>query len=76
MSYAYWRHTKSGDVFAVETDAQHKVIAACGALHYKQVTQDNLDNPEFNWHTEDAEWFEMEKDNWRLVEPTEYYQPD
>lgn len=48
---AIYRHKKSGDIFAIETDDAGQVIAACGPLFGKDFDPKKLDYDEY-WNTE------------------------
>ena len=49
MVNQYWKHNTSGETYAVQVDDQNKnVISACGPLYYKEATQANLDEWNFN----------------------------
>lgn len=65
MAIQLWQHTTTGDVFAVETDANGEVVAVSGALHYTKfeaaLQMDGIDgNPE------DVEWINEHIDEFRL----------
>ena len=38
MARAFWRHSTSGDIYAVETNEDGKAWAAVGPLYYTDVT--------------------------------------
>ncbi len=67
MENYYWAHRSSGEVYAVQFKIGH-VFSACGPLHYKEVTQANLNEWNFNSESEDAVWIDESQDEFNLVE--------
>ena len=48
---ALYRHTKSGDLFAIETDAEGRVLSASGPLLSEDLDPKTLDYDAY-WNTE------------------------
>lgn len=53
MKYEFWRHTTSGEVFAVEIDGE-AVVGVCGPLHHAEVH--TVDLPDYEYSAEDVDW--------------------
>jgi hypothetical protein len=50
---AIYRHKKSGDIFAIETDEQGNVFSTCGPLLFQSLDPKLLDYDDY-WNTEIA----------------------
>lgn len=52
MVTKFWRHAKSGEVWAVEFGADGELIGSCGPLPYDEISPDDY----FNFTAEDVDW--------------------
>ena len=52
MTYEYWQHEKSGEVYAVELNEEGLAERAYGPIHYTEITKQNL--PHFDFDVEDG----------------------
>ena len=66
MLYQFWRHGRSGEVYAVQCTEDGEVLGVCGPLHYSEVRVELLDAMDYS--TEDVEWMRDHQDEFVLVE--------
>lgn len=66
MTYEYWQHQKSGELYAVRLD-EHRVNAAYGPIHHTDFTAQNL--PHFDWDEEDGLFVTSLAEEFKMVSP-------
>jgi len=52
----YIQNSTSGDVYAVQTNEDNKIVTACGELHHSEVTAENLNPWNFDNDPQLVEW--------------------
>lgn len=67
MRNQYWKHNTSGEVYAVQTKNSY-VHSACGPLHHREVTPENLETWNFNNDPELADDLDSNQADYHLVE--------
>lgn len=65
----YWQHKTSGDTYAVQVDESGAVVGACGPLYFRERTQENIDDFNFNNDQEVADDLNDDQDSYRLADP-------
>jgi hypothetical protein len=56
IRYEFWKHNKSGDIYAVRI-LEGKITGAVGPLHWKEQEDKNLPNFHYDDYLEGVEWF-------------------
>ncbi|HUS83494.1 MAG TPA: hypothetical protein VM013_09610 [Dehalococcoidia bacterium] len=71
MKSQYWRHTRTGEVYAVIVGDDGTVTGACGPLPQDEITAAHLEEGAFHFHDEPelVEDISLSADDYRLVEP-------
>ena len=54
MTWTYWQHETSGEIYAVQTDIAGMAEGVTGPIPAREATLENLGN--FDYDPEDAEW--------------------
>jgi hypothetical protein len=66
MRYQFWKHSKTGEVYAVRIDKDGIVTGAVGPMHYLDRKDEDLPYYEYDDDPEDGEWMQRNKDNFLL----------
>ena len=69
MNSQYWRHSKSGETYAVLATEDGTAIEARGPLYYTDITEAGLCNRDAEYRHDVAEAINEDGDDYRLVEP-------
>jgi len=68
MTYQYWAHKRSGEVYAVRLE-HGRVTGVCGPLHRSEAVTTNLLNMHYDDHPEDVAWLRKADNDFVLYEP-------
>ena len=64
MTYRYWQHDTSGELYAVGMGCNGIITGVCGPLHYSERTHP-LDS--FEYDSEDIDWLTLNSGHFRDV---------
>lgn len=71
MAYNLWAHKTSGEIYAVETDAEGRVVGACGPLHHSEARSSLLADMHYRDDADLIADVDAHADDYRLFRPVE-----